>query len=140
MRKRKRPLPKLSVGAWQLQDRIEKWRRTRVKRTAMPEALWSEAVALARGEGMYRTARALGVDYESLKRRIAERAASDRGAAAPANAFVEVSGAQVLAAPSPGTVVDLTDENGARMIIRLSTGREIDVAQWIAAFRRRDGA
>jgi len=140
MRKRKRPSQKLSVGAWQLRDRIERWRRTRVKRTEMPADLWTKAIALALSEGVYRTARALRVNFEGLKRRIAERAVNDRGAAAPTNAFVELSGAQLLAAPSPGTVVELSDESGARMTIRLSTGSEVDLARWIAAFRRRDGA
>jgi hypothetical protein len=36
----------------------------------LPEELWTEAVALAPQEGIYRTARALRLDYANLKRRI----------------------------------------------------------------------
>jgi hypothetical protein len=140
MRKRKRRVAKLTAEARRVRDRIEQWRRTRAKRTAMPAELWTDAVALARGEGAYRTARALRVDFESLKRRIAESSAGEGGAAAPASAFVELTGAQLLAAPTTGATVELSDDAGTRMTVRLATGIEVDVARWIAAFRRRDGA
>jgi hypothetical protein len=37
----------------------------------MPERLWRAAVAVARHDGLYRTARALRLDYGALKRHVA---------------------------------------------------------------------
>ncbi len=51
--------------------RLDEWRRTRTySRAPIPRALWAGAVRLARRHGLYQTARALHVDYGSLKRRV----------------------------------------------------------------------
>ncbi len=51
--------------------RIERWRATRTKRSPMPEPLWDAAVELAQAEGIYPIARALAVNYQTLKCRVA---------------------------------------------------------------------
>jgi hypothetical protein len=131
--------PALPAGVKLLRKRIDYWRRTRDRRTPMPADLWHEAVALARSGRAYAVAHALGVNFEGLRRRMAEVGASCAGAGA-AGAFVEVSGAQILgaaASSAPGTVIELSDGNGERLSVRLATGVEVDVAQVVAAFRRR---
>ena len=50
----------LSAGVKHLQARIEQWRTTRERRTAMPPELWTEAVKLAQRYGVYPVARWLG--------------------------------------------------------------------------------
>ncbi len=118
-----------------VRDRVALWRRTREKRSPMPADLWTEAVALARSEGTYRIARALGIDIGSLARRVAE--ARDGGAAG-GSAFVELSGAQLLGAAAPaGMVVEISDGDGMRLTIRLSGGTPVDVAGVVHAFCRR---
>src|SRR6266545_3590336 len=99
----------LLAGVAQLRERIERWRRTRERRTAMPADLWSGAVALARTEGAYPIARALRLNFEGLKRRMAEAAGGGHPAVAQSSAtgsgkFVEWTGAQILAASSGTTV------------------------------------
>ena len=54
----------------ELQRRVAAWRRTRRQRTRMPEALWNSATVLARSRGVNPVARALRLDYYSLKRRV----------------------------------------------------------------------
>jgi hypothetical protein len=67
--------------------RIARWRETRAYRgAAMPAALWTAAIALAQRHGLYTTARALHLDYGSLKKRV--DAADARRETAPA--FVEL--------------------------------------------------
>jgi hypothetical protein len=103
----------------------------------MPADLWAEAIALARSGRPYTVARALRVNFEGLRRRMAESAADGRGAAAP-GAFVELSGAQILGASSAsGAVVELSDGDGVRLTVRLAAGAEVDVARVVAAFRQR---
>jgi hypothetical protein len=127
----------LPAGVKELRRRIERWRRTRERRTAMPAELWTEAIALARSGRPYAVARATGINFEGLRRRMAESAADGRGAAAP-GAFVELSGAEILGATSAaGAVVELSDGDGVRLTVRLAASAEVDVARIVAAFRQR---
>ena len=66
------------VAVKRLQRRLERWRRTRCGRDRIPEALWGLAVQAVSTYGLNRTARALGLDYYSLKKRV-ESAADDPG-------------------------------------------------------------
>jgi hypothetical protein len=55
-----------------LRAEVAEWRMTRTHRGApMPARLWAAAVGLARRHGLAPTARAVDVDYGSLKRRLA---------------------------------------------------------------------
>jgi hypothetical protein len=50
---------------------VERWREQEVCRWRMPEELWDAAVSLARTHGVGPIARALRLDYGSLKKRMA---------------------------------------------------------------------
>src|SRR5207247_9292697 len=54
----------------QISRKIEQWRKTRLRRTRMPDELWDAAVALAREHGVYATARDLRISYDGLKSRL----------------------------------------------------------------------
>jgi hypothetical protein len=59
------------IGLEKTRQRIARWRETRRYRgAAMPATLWAAAIAAARQHGLYTTARALHVDYGSLKKRL----------------------------------------------------------------------
>ena len=113
--------------------RIEHWRRTRAKRSRMPDDLWAEATTVAREHGVHRTAAALRVNYETLKHRVL-------GVAVPAasGGFVELRGADLIGGgpTTSGTVVEVSDVDGARMTIRLGAGTAFDPAALVGAFRR----
>jgi hypothetical protein len=80
------PIP---ITLERVRQRFEQWRRTRTpRRSPIPAALWSAAVAVARQHGAYATARALHLDYTALKTRMP--AAADRTAAPAAPTFVEL--------------------------------------------------
>jgi hypothetical protein len=74
-----------TAGLVVAQRRFERWRRTRKSRT-IPEELWRLAEELAGRCGVQRTARALRLNYDSLKKRV-EGGASESGRPAT---FVEV--------------------------------------------------
>jgi hypothetical protein len=81
----------------------------------MPVALWTAAVALARQQGLYTTARRLGIDYGSLKKRL-NTAGAGR---VPAPAFVELSTA--VRPPGLGPcVIDLEAPRGRRLRIEVT--------------------
>jgi hypothetical protein len=72
--------------------RFERWRQTRRGRSRIPEILWALAVKAAGECGLFRTARALGLDYTSLKRQVAAAAGNGHLLAAGGNRNVEVVG------------------------------------------------
>jgi hypothetical protein len=95
--------------------RIARWRATRAYRgAAMPPALWSAAITLAQRHGLYTTARALHLDYGSLKTRVAGAGARRE----TARTFVELP-------PAPATglgacVIELDARHGRRMRIEVA--------------------
>ena len=129
--------PALPAGVKLLRKRIDYWRRTRDRRTAMPAELWDEAVTLALPGRSWAVARALGVNFQALRRRIAESAPGTPSPGAATGTFVELSGAQILGAAdgATGTVVELSDAGGIRMTVRLAVGAALDVPRLVTAFR-----
>ena len=65
----------LSARLEGVRRRFERWRRTRRVRSRVPESLWAAAVKMARMCGVHRTARALRVDYYSLRKRVEQEVA-----------------------------------------------------------------
>ncbi len=113
---KKRALPSRLEG---LRRRFERWRRTRKIGSRIPETLWAAAVKLAEAHGIHPTAKALGVDYYCLKKRLEEKTASRSRAAAPANGakFVELSAAARTGIPE--CIFELEDVEGAKMRIEV---------------------
>lgn len=104
-----------SIGLEQTRRRIARWRETRTHRGApMPAVLWAAALGLARRRGVYPTARALHLDYGSLKTRL-DAAGAGR---VPWPAFVELPPA---CPPGLGPcVIDLDIPRGGRMRIEVT--------------------
>jgi hypothetical protein len=59
-----------------VRQRFEKWRRTRKVRSPIPEALWAAAVKMASTYGLHPAAKALRVNYYTLKKRVEREAAA----------------------------------------------------------------
>ena len=113
---------------------IESWRGKRKRCSPMPEPLWSKATVLAREFGVHRIKCALGLNYETLKKRV-QKSGDQGSAGAQAPGFVEWSGAELLG-PARGAVVEVHDAIGGRLTIQLGAGSDLDVAGLVEAFRR----
>ena len=121
-------------GLQQVRRRIDVWRWTRLKRSPMPEDLWAQATKLAEALGVWRVARDLGLCYESLKRRVEEKASRKQAGTVR---FVEVRGADLMDVTShDGAVVELHATDGIRMTVRLGSGAQVDLEALVASFRR----
>jgi hypothetical protein len=123
----RRARPELPAGVNELRDRIDHWRQTRERRTTMPPELWAAAVALARRHGVYRVAHGAGVNFDGLRRRIAETAGRGTTASPPA-AFVELSGAQLP--PSAEKTPCGPGDGGA--LVRARAASDQDGSKWQA--------
>jgi hypothetical protein len=121
-----------------VRERIEHWRRTRKKRTAMAEELWTAAVVLTEERGLYPVARRLKLNYDALKARGLAAELERRAGPSAAPGFVELPAAQVFGAPPrPSSEVELESTDGSRMTIRMRAGEALDVGQLSAAFWER---
>lgn len=118
----------------QLRGRIERWRRERARRSPMPEPLWRAAVSLARRHGVYPVARALRVDFGTLKKRA--NALPQAGQDGEISEFVELAPqAPLIGRAHPaGAVVELWGADGARLVLRLPAAEELDVRRLAEAF------
>ena len=116
--------------AWleRLRRRLDRWRETREGRSRIPEALWASAVKASGRHGLNPTARALRLDYYSLKKRVEAdglRDGSGRRKVAKSVAgtirrgkFIEL--APVASACSPECILEMEDPRGAKMRIHLT--------------------
>ena len=124
------------IGA--VRRRVEHWRRVRERRSPMPAPLWAAAVALAAEHGIYPIARALGLNYETLKARVGRSAAVERQDVVRSAGFVALDGAPLIsAAPPAESVVELSGADGAKLVIRLAGWEALDVLDLAEAFWRR---
>lgn len=121
-----------------MRRRLSAWRAEHGGRgRPIPTELWEEAVAIARAEGVARTARELGVDRRRLARlvepepapSIGLRVTEERASAA----FVELDAQRVLG-PVGQAVVHLEGRDGERVRIEVSGASAVDVVALASAF------
>ena len=113
--------------------RFERWRRTRKRRSRIPDSLWAVAVELANVYGIHPTARSLRVDYYSLKKRTETESAVEPGASEKAVAtFLELP-RPASASPCQCTL-ECEDASGARMRVHLTSESPPDLAALSRSF------
>ena len=129
-----------------LRARILAWRSTRRRSHPMPGEIWEHAVVLAREFGVCKVARAVGLDYTALRKKVV-MAKELPGLVLPT--FVELPGtlfsdevqtAPPLEAPDSaqpggiGALIDIAAPDGFRIRIQLEAGRGQEAAGIVAAF------
>ncbi len=113
--------------------RFDRWRRTRKRRSRIPDPLWAMAVKLADAYGIHQTARALHIDYYSLKKRTEAASAVEPGSGEKAAAaFVELP-RPASASPCQCTL-ECKDASGARMRVHLTSQAPPDLAALSRSF------
>lgn len=104
--------------------RLAEWRKSHPHRSRLPEELWTAAVELARRHGLYRTARALPIDYAGMRKRLQLASPAIAAAVARQPEFVEV---RLAPAPSGGSHIEL---------MRVPLTGAVDWAQLLRAWRQ----
>ena len=119
----------------QLQRQLDEFRRTRPRRTKLPDSLWQAAVELARRHGVYAVAQPLRLDYMGLKRRLDGATTLRRETSKPA--FLE------LIASPPATleeyVIEFESVGGGKMRIQWKAAAPPDVGSLLRAWRETEG-
>ena len=131
----------LPVRLGSLRRRFEQWRRTRKAPARIPESLWAAAVKMARTYGLFRTARALPVDYYGLKKRVEQysHVARVRRGSGSTVTFVELpQPANDSFATAPvgacDCMLELEDAAGAKMRVHLKAAVPPDLAVLCRSF------
>lgn len=106
-----------SPGFQRVRQRLEYWRRTHWSPARIPKDLWDQAVEISKERGVSSTSRALGLSYQSLKKRAEEASSMESGAKGGGTNFFEL-------APLPSIVgqeclIELEDGRGTRMKIQI---------------------
>jgi len=126
MAKIKAERDELAVELVRGRQRLDVWRQSDSRGVAIPAELWDLAVKLARRHGNFRTARALGLDSNKLKRLSdGQHGSSSRAHGATrggraAVQFVDVSGI-LSSAPAPAS------GGGCRMALRGPQGEQLQM-------------
>lgn len=110
--------------------RFDRWRKRNRPRARLPEDLWSAAVELGLEYGVNPTAKALRLDYYSLKKRLEAFEGRDD----PASPFIEILPGMGSAASADCTM-EIEDGNGAALRIRVQGVDLPDLAAIARAFR-----
>jgi hypothetical protein len=112
--------------------RFERWREVRTGRSRIPEALWAEAVGLAREHGLNRTVRALRLNYGDLRKRVESTGGTGR-IEETGTTFVE------LLTPRAATgvcecILDLENARGSKMRIQLKGSDAPEIVHLVSTF------
>ena len=130
----KRKKPPSSVELAPLRERVEAWREAKGDSRPMPPEIWETAVELARRYGPCQIARGVGVDYKTLRLRLA-KAVGKPDLVKPT--FVQLPATLDQAIPVSavaGATIELFRPDGSRMRIHLEAGHGMEAAGIVAAF------
>lgn len=114
-----------------VQSRFNHWRRTRPQREAIPEDLWSAAVALTGTYSICKVARSLRLNAASLKQRVEQSTSAPHKDVVTPSSFIEIPFIQT--GQMQQCQVDILKKDGSRMQIRLSQA-EMELPALVRAF------
>lgn len=113
-----------------MRERLDEWRKANARGVAFPEKLWASAGRLAQRHGVFRTARALGLEYNKLKGASGGAVGRTGGAAKrpvvrkPVK-FIELTGA--LPVSANGCRLSLQNLNGQTLQLEMAPGAAAEV-------------
>ena len=116
----------------QVRGALAAWRATPGRSQRIPDAVWRKAVRAAKRHGLNPVSKALGLDYNCLKKHAAESGWSRKKAVELTPAFVEVKPA------SPpedlACVIEMEKGGGTRMRICVKSAGSVDWCRIKEAF------
>jgi hypothetical protein len=123
------PVPARLEG---VRRRFERWRQRRKIPSPIPGRLWAAAARMANTYGISRTAKALRVNYQTLKQRIDEGAAGTGEGGKSAATFLEL--APSARAGNCQCTLELEDGSGAKLRVHLQGMEMPDLAALSRSF------
>lgn len=118
-----------------VQRNIEQWRQTHRPRAPWPDELWRQAADLARAYGINPIARALRLDYYTLKKRV-ERTATESPKADPQFLEIFPGGMNGTCASWPRCMIEVEQAGGRKTRICLEGGELADLLEMLPVLLR----
>ncbi|KPK75309.1 MAG: hypothetical protein AMJ79_11595 [Phycisphaerae bacterium SM23_30] len=115
-------------------QRFHRWRKQHRSRARLPQELWRRAAALARKHGLHLTARALGLNYYSLQRRLAETAPEEVFPTKAQQAFIELL-PEVMAPGSVECTIEWVEGGGATVRMHIQGARLPELTYLVRVLR-----
>lgn len=124
----RRKLGKVGADLSLAAEHLGQWRQLRKRGERIPAALWGQAVELAGRYGVNQTARALGLGYYQLKKRVKQKTSlPTRSRESGLNVRFEELPASAFASPLE-CVLQFENKRGARLRIEWRGSTAPDVA------------
>ncbi len=127
-----RPRTELPHEVQTLAKRLEFYRNSPHRPRRLPESFWTQAAGLARQHGAGLVQQALRLNYGDLKRRMevspSPKSAPVHPSAPHSPAFVELGLSALSTQAGAGTTLELQDQSGRKLTIRLCGGSSGDLA------------
>jgi hypothetical protein len=98
-----------------IRDQFETWRKTREKRTTIPDALWEAAISLWPRYSLCQISKALRLNYSDLKFRVQASQSFLQSSPVIGPAFIDL-GLKSPILPAECTI-EMEDQNGAKIRI-----------------------
>ena len=121
----------LAAELEEVRGALAEWRGAPEKGQKIPDAVWRKAVRVAKRHGLNPVSKALGLDYNCLKRHVAG-SGRGKGMVAPAATFVEVN--PVARPEDLACVIELEKGGGSRMRICVRSAGSVDWCRIKEAF------
>ena len=109
---------------------LEQWRHKQSGRKRLPRELWAQAVVLAREHGINKTARMLGLKYESLKKHLEAVPPETSG---PAE-FIELVPRDMMPS-SLECMIEWEEGNGGKLRMHVKGARPVDLVSLARGLR-----
>jgi hypothetical protein len=100
----------------------------------LPQELWSKAVTLAREHGLNKTARTLGLKYDSLKKHLEATPPGASGAGRARPEFMELLPREMMPSSIECTI-ELEDGGGVKMRMHVKGVGAPDLVSFARVFR-----
>ena len=129
------PLP---IEFGEVCTRVQSWRASKKAGSAMPEELWKEAASWTAGYGIHRICKALGLSQTRMNQFLEPRRPMElrQVPTAVRPTFVELGGGCFTdgGTPQGGPVVEVTNPDGGRLVLRLTPGTPVDAIGLLQSF------
>jgi len=126
------PIPTLKPTLEEVRDQFESWRKSRERRTAIPETLWEAAVILSKEYSVFQISKALRLNFTSLKNRVQASNSCFSAKTDSDPAFVELDfGRSIFSAEC---LVEMEDKSGSKMKMHLKGVTGVDLLELGKAF------
>ncbi len=111
----------------EIREQFEKWRKTREKRTTIPEVLWEAAVSLSPGYSPCQISKALRLNNSDLKLRVQASQSMLHSSPVIDSGFLDLGfKSPILPAEC---IVEMEDQNGAKMSMYFKGEAGVDLLE-----------